>query len=73
MGFLQKSFVALFGFSIFSAGAGWAYVLLTSTVADGTGGFVTKGFFVPLAAFTAIFGAWMITLAFKSKPNANSA
>lgn len=70
MGFLQKAFVGLFGLSIFSGGAGWAYVLLSTSVADGTGGWMTKGFFVPLALFVALSGLWLMSLALKGSKSA---
>lgn len=67
MAFLQKSFVGLSGLSIFSAGAGGAYVIATSEVADGAGGLMWKGFFVPMTIFVAIIGVWMMMRALKTR------
>ena len=67
MGFLKKAFAGLFGLSIFSAGAGWMYVLATAKIEDGTGGLASKGFFMPLAAFLALVGAWIVWMALKTE------
>lgn len=55
------------GISIFSAGAGCVYVLLNSNPDDGTGGLVTKGFFIPVAVFVAVLGGWMVVMALKAQ------